>query len=89
MARLEDITTGRTIAGIASKEPVTVVAVKWYGTAVLEITYKNKTGELLYRENKAGIDILDSKLPLSFDVYGCDMISAGGETIEKGKRAEE
>ena len=36
MSRLEEITTGSNISGIAGQEPVTVVAVKWYGNTVLE-----------------------------------------------------
>lgn len=74
MARLEDITVGSSMTGIASKEPVTVVAVQWYGTAVLEITFKDGKGhlanQLLYRENEESIEILDNKLPWSFDADG-------------------
>lgn len=74
MARLEGITVGSNIVGIVSKEPVTVVAVKWYGTAVLEITFKDSKGllanQLLYRENEASIEILDNNLPWSFDADG-------------------
>lgn len=60
--------------GIISKEPVTVVAVKWYGTAVLEITFKDSKGnlanQLLYREDEERIEIMDSQLPWSFDADG-------------------
>ena len=41
MARLEDITTGATVRGIVGDEPVSIVAVQWYGTNVIDITYKN------------------------------------------------
>ncbi|MDX9872402.1 MAG: helicase-related protein [Clostridia bacterium] len=71
MARLEEITVGSIIAGIASKEPVSIVAVKWYGTNVLEITFKDRKGQLasqlLYRENENSIEIMDGSLPWSFD----------------------
>lgn len=74
MARLEDITVGSSIAGLASKETVTVVAAQWYGTAVLEVTYKDGKGnlasQLVYRENENSIEILDSNLPWSFDADG-------------------
>ncbi|MDR3600343.1 MAG: helicase-related protein [Desulfosporosinus sp.] len=74
MARLEDITAGSSVVGIISKEPVSVVAVKWYGTAVLEITFKDSRGllasQLIYRENEDSIDILDNNLPWSFDADG-------------------
>jgi SNF2 family DNA or RNA helicase len=71
MAQLEKIIVGSRVLGIAGKEPVTVMAVKWYGTAVLEITFKDSKGhlgsQLLYRENEATIEIQDNSLPWSFD----------------------
>lgn len=74
MARLEELTVGSIVTGIASKEPVTVVAVKWYGTAVLEVTFKDSRGhlasQLIYRENEGGIDVLNDNLPWSFDADG-------------------
>lgn len=74
MARLEEITVGSIVTGIASKEPVTVVAVKWYGTAVLEVTFKDTKGhlasQLIYRENEVDIDVLNNNLPWSFDADG-------------------
>ena len=74
MARLEDITVGSSVSGLASKETVTVVAVQWYGTAVLEVTFKDGKGhlasQLIYRENESSIEILDNKLPWSFDADG-------------------
>lgn len=36
MARLEEITVGASVIGIAGNAPVCIVAVKWYGNAVLE-----------------------------------------------------
>lgn len=70
MAQLEKITVGSIITGI-TKEPVTVVAVKWYGTAVLEITFKDSKGllasQLIYRENEESIELLADNLPWSFD----------------------
>ena len=41
MARLEEITIGASVVGIAGNAPVSVVAVKWHGTAVLTVTYKD------------------------------------------------
>lgn len=71
MAQLEKITVGSNVTGLEGKEPVTIVAVKWYGTGVLEVTFKNSKGalgnQLLYREDEEAITILDSKLPWSFD----------------------
>lgn len=41
MTTLEEITVGSNVTGIISNESVTIVAVQWYGTNVIEITYKN------------------------------------------------
>ena len=43
MARLEEITVGASVIGIAGNAPVCIVAVKWYGNAVLEITFKDNS----------------------------------------------
>ncbi|MDO4547530.1 MAG: helicase-related protein [Clostridia bacterium] len=74
MARLEDITVGSSVSGLVSKEAVAVVAVQWYGTAVLEVTFKDGKGrlasQLIYREDEGSIEILDKNLPWSFDADG-------------------
>lgn len=74
MARLEEITVGSIVSGIASKEAVTVVATHWYGTAVLEVTFKDSKGhlasQLIYRENEGSIEVLNNNLPWRFDADG-------------------
>mgnify|MGYP001218805086 CR=1 FL=1 len=74
MASLEQIAVGSIVSGIAGANPVTVVAVKWYGTAVLEITFKDSNGnlgsQLLYREDEERIEIMESQLPWRFDADG-------------------
>ena len=54
MAKLEDLTVGSNVSGLINNEIIQVVAVKWYGTSGLELTYKNTQGmlanQLLYRE---------------------------------------
>lgn len=71
MARLEDITVGASVVGITGNAPVTVVAVKWHGTAVLTITFKDAKGQLadqlLYREDEARLSVGENILPWSFD----------------------
>ncbi len=71
MARLEEITVGSKVSGLAGNMPVNVVAVKWYGSAVLEITFKDHKGQLasqlLYREDEVRLDVADGSLPWSFD----------------------
>jgi len=71
MAKLEEITIGSNISGVVGNEQVAVVAVKWYGNAVLEITFKDTKGQLasqlLYREDEARINVIEGSLPWSFD----------------------
>ena len=77
MARLEDITVGSNVRGIVVNDTVTIVAVQWYGTNVIEITYKNSAGVLgagmLYRENETNIEVMSGNLPWSFDADGSQM----------------
>ena len=74
MAKLEEITVGSHLTGIVGNEPVQVVAVQWYGTNVLEITYKNHMGipgtQLILREDEESIHVRDNHLPWSFDADG-------------------
>ena len=74
MAKLEELTVGCCVKGLVNNESVQVVAVKWFGSAVLEITYKNSQGflanQLLYREDEARLDVQDANLPWSFDADG-------------------
>lgn len=74
MAKLEELTVGAKVSGLVSNELVQVVAVKWYGSAVLEITFKNSKGylanQLLYREDEARLSVENSNLPWSFDADG-------------------
>jgi superfamily II DNA or RNA helicase len=71
MARLEDISVGASVVGVAGNAPARVVAVKWYGNAVLEITFKDARGQLgsqlLYREDEERLSVADGSLPWSFD----------------------
>lgn len=77
MAKLEEITVGSTIKGILGNEPVSVVAVQWYGSNVLEITYKDSRGipgsQLLYRDSETGVEVLSNNLPWSFDADAAQM----------------
>jgi superfamily II DNA or RNA helicase len=71
VAQLEKITVGSIVTGLSGKGAVTVENVKWYGTAVLEVIYKDSAGnlgnQLIYREDEDAITILDNRLPWSFD----------------------
>ena len=56
MAKLEELTRGAAVRGILPDCLVTVVDVKWYGSAAVELTYKDPSGkpshELLYRDRE-------------------------------------
>lgn len=77
MARLEDITVGSSVKGVVANDIVTIVAVQWYGTNVIEITYKNSAGalgaQMIYRENEPNIEVMSGNLPWSFDADGAQM----------------
>lgn len=74
MSKLEQLTVGSTVKGLINNESVRVVAVKWFGSAVLEITYKNSQGllanQLLYREDEERLTVEEANLPWSFDTDG-------------------
>ncbi len=74
MARLEDLTRGASIKGILPDCLVTVVDVKWHGSAVVELTYKEPSGrlgsELLYRDRETTIEVVFPGAPWSFDGDG-------------------
>lgn len=82
MSKLEELTVGSSVSGLVNNESVQVVAVKWYGNAVMEITYKNSQGllanQLLYREDEARLNVEDSNLPWSFDADG-DVVRLASE----------
>lgn len=77
MAKLEDITIGSSVKGVVGDESVTIVAIQWFGTNVIDITYKDSKSvpgtQLLYREDEANIDVMDNSLPWSFDADGAKM----------------
>jgi len=62
MTRLEDLKPGLQLQGIVPQQLVTIVDVKWYGTAAVELTYKRadcQTGnQLLYPEEAAPLVIV-------------------------------
>ena len=82
MAKLEELTVGSNVNGLINNESVQIVAVKWFGSAVLEVTYKNKKGllanQLLYREDEVRLEVEDANLPWSFDANG-DIVRLASE----------
>ena len=71
MARLEDVTLGASVSGLAGNAPVSVVAVRWHGTNALTVTFRNNAGnvaeQILYREDEERLNVEDGSLPWSFD----------------------
>ena len=74
MAKLEDLTRGAAVKGILPDCLVTVIDVKWYGSAAVELTYKDPAGKpnvvLLYRDREPTLEIAETGRPWSFDGDG-------------------
>jgi len=74
MARLEDLKRGASVKGILPDKIVTVVDLKWHGSTVAELVYKDASGrpgiELLYRDREPSLEIVTQGLPWSFDGDG-------------------
>jgi len=74
MARLEDLTRGASVSGVLPDGPVTVVDVRWHGSSVIELTYKDARGrlgnELIYRDREPTLEILAEGRPWTFDSDG-------------------
>ena len=74
MAKLEELKRGATVKGILPDCLVTVIDVKWYGSAAIELTYKDPAGKpdvvLLYRDREPTLEIGETGRPWSFDGDG-------------------
>src|SRR5713226_5133496 len=74
MTKLEDLKRGATVKGILPDCLVSVVDVKWYGSAAVELTYKDSAGKpsvvLLYRDREPTLEIEEAGRPWSFDGDG-------------------
>jgi SNF2 family DNA or RNA helicase len=62
MARLEDLKRSAIVRGVLPDQNVTVIDVKWHGSEVIELTYKDASGrpgnELLFRDREPTLDIV-------------------------------
>ncbi|WP_067473437.1 helicase-related protein [Nocardia amamiensis] len=71
---LENLTPGAILDGIVPTGPVTVVAVKWYGSDALTLTYRDSQGnvadQLLYRDSEPRLSLRARAAPYSFDGDG-------------------
>jgi len=74
VTRLEELTPNAAIRGILPEALVTVIAVEWFGSEAIELTYKDPAGRvsntLLYRADESRLAIADQGRPWSFDGDG-------------------
>src|SRR5207342_2276328 len=74
MAKLEDLEPNAAVRGVLPDALVTVVGVQWFGSASIELTYKDPGGrlgnELIYRDSEPSIEIAEFGRPWSFDGDG-------------------
>ncbi len=74
MARLEELKRGAVVRGISPSGPVTVVDAKWYGSDVIELTYKDGSGAagngLLYRDREPALEIVEPGSTWDFSANG-------------------
>ncbi|MDS4022478.1 MAG: helicase-related protein [Candidatus Competibacter sp.] len=74
MIRLEDLQPNAIVRGILPDGLVTLVGVQWFGSAAVEITYRDAGGrvgnQLLYRDNEPVLDLVEAGRPWSFDGDG-------------------
>ena len=74
MPNLEDLTTGTLVKGIVPDATAELVSVKWHGSDVLEVVYKDSAGrvgtEILFRDREPSLQILTAGRPWSFDGDG-------------------
>jgi len=72
--RLEDLTPGVVVSGVTPKGDVTVVAVKWYGSNAINLTYRTETGQvadqLLYRDHEERLTLRRTSAAYGFDGDG-------------------
>ncbi|MDR2140976.1 MAG: DUF3883 domain-containing protein [Deltaproteobacteria bacterium] len=71
MARLEDITAGSRVKGLAGQESVIVVSSTWRGSRALEVVYKSDLGalgsQLVFRDNEPSLEIVTRGASFGFE----------------------
>src|SRR5690606_7902676 len=71
---LEDLRPNAVVRGILPDTAVTVVAVQWFGSQAVELTYKDAEGRtgnrLLYRSDEGRLELVQEGRPWSFDADG-------------------
>ena len=74
MARLEDLSTGTRLTGLAASGSATVESVQWIGEQALKVIYRDSDSQLsdrlLYRDDEPSIELVEMGRPWSFDGDG-------------------
>lgn len=74
MAKLEEIVVDSKVLGLVPNQAVEIQSVRWRGSGVLDVTYKDQNGHyngtLLYRDDEARLELQAAALPWSFDADG-------------------
>ncbi|SIS10758.1 Type III restriction enzyme, res subunit [Microbispora rosea] len=72
--RLEQLTPGAVVSGVVPGDDVSVVAVKWYGSNAVNLTYRMSTGrvedQLLYRDHESRLMLRKASAEYGFDADG-------------------
>ncbi len=71
MARLEDLSTGTRLTGLAASGSATVESAQWIGEQALKVIYRDGDGQLsdrlLYRDDEPSLELVEMGRPWSFD----------------------
>jgi len=74
MTKLEDLKPHAIVRGLIRDSAVAVISIRWFGSDVLELTYKEQNGEvgqvLLYRDDEPRLDVVEPGRPWAFDADG-------------------
>ena len=74
MTKLEDLTTGTRLIGLAANGVATVESAQWIGQQALKVIFRDGDGQLgeqlLYRDDEPSLELVEMGRPWSFDGDG-------------------
>jgi len=74
MAKLEELSTGASVKGIAGNAIATILNLNWYGSNCVDVVYKTADGrvanDILYRDDEARIELVQAGRVWSFEGDG-------------------
>jgi len=72
--KLEELTPGSQVAGLAGDGPATIVQARWHGTDALTVTFRDEGGrvseQVLFRDDEDRLETVAAGRPWSFDGDG-------------------